>query len=74
MYAFSDAFDAAYILKHDLESILNSKIPMTILTDSKSSFDVITKCTTTSEKHLMIYISFVREAYEKQEISDVAYV
>ena len=49
-------------------------VPITMLSDSKSLFDVITKSTCTSEKRLMIDISAVREAYGKQEISDVGFV
>jgi Reverse transcriptase (RNA-dependent DNA polymerase) len=74
VYAFADAFDQAFIIKHDLELLLNQRVPLTILTDSKSLFDVITKSSSTSERRLMIDITAVREAYFKQEISDVGFV
>jgi hypothetical protein len=38
-YAFADAFDQAFILRHDRQSIIKRKVPLTILTDSKSLFD-----------------------------------
>ena len=74
MYAFADAFDAGYIIKYDLQSMLGRRIPMTMYTDSTSLFDVITKCSSTLEKRLMIDISAVRQAYEREEISDVRFV
>ena len=45
-----------------------------MLTDSKSLFDIITKCCGTTEKRLLIELKDVREAYEKIEISDLAFV
>ena len=74
VYAFADAFDFAFTLKHDLQVMLCQKIPLTILTDSNSLFDVITKSSTTSERRLMIDITAVRNAYNDQELSDVGFV
>lgn len=74
VYAFADAFDIAYIMKHDLESITGKCIPLTMLTDSKSLFDVIAKCSTILERRLMIDISVVRQAYDREEISNVGFV
>ena len=54
--------------------MLCQKIPLTILTDSKSLFDVITKSSTTSERRLMIDITAVRNAYNDQELSDVGFI
>lgn len=74
MYAFADAFDLVYVIKKDLEAIYCQEIPMTLLTDLKRVFDIITKCSSTSEKLLMVDISVVREVYERQEMCDVGYV
>ena len=74
LYAFADSFHVAYMLKHDLQSIMKRHIPLTMLTDSKSLFNVITKCSSTSEKRLMIDICALREAYASQEISDVGFI
>ena len=74
MYAFADAFDHAFTLKYDLESLLKQRIPLSLFTDSRSLFDVIKKSSSTSEKRLMIDITSVRKAYENQEISDVGFV
>jgi hypothetical protein len=54
--------------------MLRQKVPLTILTDSKSLFDVIIKSSTTSKRRLMIDITAVRNAYNDQELSDVGFV
>ncbi len=53
-YAFADAYDFAYCAKRDLEDILDRTVPLEIYTDSKSLFDVITKCSQTQKRRLMI--------------------
>ena len=74
VYAFADAFDFAYVIKHDLEEILGQRVPLQMLTDSRSLFDVIVKNSTTAERRLMIDIKDVRESYEQQLISNVGFV
>ena len=74
VYAFADAFDYAYVIRHDLEEILNQCIPLQIMTDSRSLFDVIVRNSTTSDRRLMIDIKDVRESYESQKISHVGFV
>ncbi len=60
--AFSDAFDVGYTLATELSSLLGKKVPLILLTDGKSLFDVITKGTRTSEKRMMLDIAAAREA------------
>lgn len=72
--AIAEAFDAAYTLKYDLENILKRKIPLTMFTDSKSLFDVITKYSDTTEKRLQIDLSSIREGYNCQDISHIAFI
>ena len=67
-------FDMAFTIRQDLSKMMNRNIKLTMLTDSKSLFDVITKCSQTTEKRLMIDISVVREAYEENEISNVGFI
>ncbi len=41
--AFSDAFDVRYTLATELSNLSGRKVPLFLLTDSKSLFDVISK-------------------------------
>ena len=66
VYAFADAFDLSYVKRHDLEAMLGQRIPLQMLTDSRSLFDVI--------QRLMIDIKDVRESYENHLISNVGFV
>ena len=72
--AFAEAFDAAFILKTDLQEVLYQPVPLDMLTDSKSLFDVITKNSSTTEKRLMIDIASARESYGRLEISNIGLV
>jgi len=74
VYAFADAFDRACMIQREFQNMLGKSIPLTMFTDSKSLFDVITKCSITTEKRLMIDIKSVREAYDRQEGSDVGFL
>ncbi len=73
-HAFADAFDYAYMLKHDLESLLHQTVPMQMPTDCKSLFDVIVKAGRTADRRLMIDIAACRQAYERHEIADIGYI
>lgn len=73
-YAFADAYDTAYCIKRDLELLFQRRIPLKMFTDPKRLFDVITKCSQTQERRIMIDLQTVRDAYSSQEISDVGFV
>ena len=73
-HAFADAFDYSYLLKYDIEQLLQQRIPLQMFTDSKSLFDVIVRASMTSERRLMIDISATREAYERHEIADIGLI
>jgi hypothetical protein len=72
--ALADAFDKAFAIRHDMQDITRRSIPIVILTDSLSLFDVLTKSSTTSEKRLMIDLAVTREAYKKREIETIGFV
>ena len=72
--AFADGFDYGYALKIDIERITGKLLLLTLLTDSKSLFDVLVTSSTTTEKRLMIDIAAIREAYQSTEIHNVAHV
>ncbi len=73
-YAFSDAFDQAFVIRHDLETIYNRIIPFVSFTDSKKLFDFVTKVTYPTEKRLMIDIASVRQVYDTFKISNIGLV
>lgn len=54
--ALADSSDSAILIRHDLEKVLGRRVSITLLTDAKYLFDVISKRTCTSEKGLMIDI------------------
>ena len=53
-FAFADASDFVYCAKKDLETLFGRKILLEIYTDSKSPFDVVTKCSRKQERRLII--------------------
>jgi hypothetical protein len=72
--ALADAFDMAFSIRHDLQNITQLQIPINILTDSLSLFDVLTKSTTTSEKRLMIDLTAAKQAYKRREIDTIGFI
>ena len=73
-YAFADALDFTLSVRHDLTTIYNRRIPISMFTDSKQLFDVITKATYPTERRLMIDVAAARECYTRFEISNIALV
>lgn len=73
-YAFADAFDAAYIVNHDLERIYRQHLPLIMLTDSKQMYDVVTRASQTTKKRLVVDVAAAREAYKRNEISHVCHL
>lgn len=67
-------FDTAYILKYDLKRVADNKIPITILTNSESLFEIMVKSITTTEKRLMIYVRAAREAFENREFLKLGWI
>lgn len=57
-----------------MEMLLNQRVPLQVFTDSKTLFDVIVRVSTTSKRRLMIDIHATREAYDRQEITDIGLV
>ncbi len=72
--AFADVFDHALALKSQLEQATRRPVPMHLLTDSKSLFDIISKGTRTSEKRIMLDVHAAREGYKTREISNIGFV
>ena len=72
--AFADLFDDAFALRSQMEQATNRAVPMHLMTDSKSLFDIISKGSRTSEKRIMLDIHSARQAYQAQEISNIGFV
>jgi len=73
-FALTDGFDAAYVLRHDLQRMINVKVPILAFTDSEILFDIITRNKMTTEKRLMIDIKAIRESYNERELSNIALI
>jgi hypothetical protein len=71
--ALAHAFDMAYALKHDIETIMKQTVPIVILADSLSLFDVITMATTMAEKRLMIDLYVFKQSYERSEVDTIGF-
>jgi len=74
LYAFTAAFDEAYMLRYDLERFYDRHIPLAVLTDSKKLFDVMTRGSHPTEKRPLIDVAAAREAYGRRELSNVGLV
>jgi hypothetical protein len=72
--ALADDFDMAYALKHDTERIIKQNVPIVILANNLSLFDVITKATTTAEKRLMIDLCVIKQTQERAEVDANGFV
>jgi hypothetical protein len=67
-----NSFDLAYITAATFKIIINQQnlpeIPIVLYIDSKFLYECIMKLRTTKEKHLMINIIAIRQAYKKKII------
>lgn len=59
--AFSEAFDTGFVLQRDMENFVGHRVPLSMLTDSRSLFDIITTAS-------------AREPYGKLEISIIGLI
>lgn len=69
--AFTDSFDATFLLAADLRRMLKLDIPTNMMTDSKQVFEVISRGKRPAEKRLAIDSTVAREAYVSFEIGRV---
>lgn len=73
-YAFANAFDAAYMILHDISKMIGLPLELTMITDSLSLLQVLFNYSNTTERILMTDIQTSPEAYEKFEIWHVGWV
>nr|AHF58602.1 polyprotein [Chondrus crispus] len=71
---FSFAFDAAFIIKHDLEEITTRTFPLKMMTDSRALFDMVTRNSYSTERRLMIDMAAIRQSYQRREIDGIAHI
>jgi hypothetical protein len=71
--AFSNSFENAFIIKHDIERI-NGPVHLLMLTDSKALFDVRTRTRYTTERRLMVDIAAALEACHERIISNIGLI
>ena len=75
LIAFVDLFDQAFAMASDLGKFTSKeKLPKTLLTDSKTLFDILTKGSRTSEMLLMLDVAATREGYRNGAISNIGFV
>jgi hypothetical protein len=74
MLAFSEGFDRAFAIRHELKSLLSSTVPISVLTDSKGLFDVIVESSSTQERRLMIDVAAAKQAYDCKDTSDIGFI
>lgn len=72
--AFVDAFDSSYAIRHDLSKMLQTKVPLNLITHSKWLFRVVTQSITTTEKRFMIYLQACLEGKNERSTDNVGWV
>ena len=71
LFAMTQKFDIASILKSSIEKMLQISLSMIICTDFKSLYDCLVRLGSTIEKRLMIDIMCLRESYERKKITEI---
>ncbi|KAI1001416.1 hypothetical protein K3495_g6784 [Podosphaera aphanis] len=74
LYAMVHGFDIGAAVKSTVEQLTQTKIPLTLCTDSRSLYDCLVKLGTTQEKRLMIDLMCLRQSYERREITEVMWI
>jgi hypothetical protein len=72
--AFVDAFDNAYILRHELSRMVGRDLPLLMMIDSRALFDVTTRSRYTTERRLMIGIAAACEAYNDRTMCNIGLI
>lgn len=70
--ALTDAFDYAYLPRYDFSEIFMVWIPMVLLADSMTLFNLLMRTDTVStENWFIIDPTALRQAYERRDIADI---
>ena len=72
LYGLAYGFDIGATIKSTIQNILQlEQLPLVLYTDSKSLYDCLVKLGTTQEKRLMVNLMYLRQAYERREITEI---
>lgn len=69
--AVADSLELAFTIKREPERTQRTHIPLSMVTDSKSLFGILTKATCTTEKRFLIDLLMVRDTYKPFEIKKI---
>jgi hypothetical protein len=72
--AFTAAFDNAFSVRDQVKKVLKGNVPITIYTDSKALYDILTSNRTTAEARLMIDLAATRQSCNRLEMQSVGLI
>jgi hypothetical protein len=72
--AFVDAFDKAFIIRHELSRMLSKDILLLMMTDSRALFDVITRARYTTERTLMVDVAAALESNSDRTMINIGVI
>jgi hypothetical protein len=67
-------FNIGALVKFIINRALEIELLLVVYTDSKSLYECLVKLGTTREKHLIINVMCLRQAYEWREIAEVKWI
>ena len=72
--ALMEGAEHCFLLKTMLKEILNTDVPISVKTDSKSLYDALLTSNTLEDKRLKVDICVVRDYIKKEEIKEVCWI
>jgi hypothetical protein len=72
--AFGEGFEASFTVRSQMSAMLGKDIPLLMLTDSKSLFDIMTTQKRTTEGRLMVDAFAARQSFKRGEIDHIALI
>jgi hypothetical protein len=72
--AFVEGFDASFTLRSQLSAMLGNDIPLLMMTDSKSLFDIMTAQKRTTEGRLKVDVFAARQSFKRGEIDNISLI
>lgn len=72
--ALADALGGAIIMKYDIRWSFKKRVPIVAFRDRLSIFDVKTKASVTTEKHLMTDVEILKDTYKNKELQSLCFI